>query len=318
MTKQRAINKILIANRGEIACRVIRACRELSVRSVAVYSDADRGAMHVRMADEAHHIGPPAARESYLDIDKVVATAKRAGADAIHPGYGFLSERAEFVEAVDRAGLIFIGPSAQAMRTMGEKTRARIAMSAAGVPVVPGDNGADGRGFPTSEEALAAARRVGFPVMLKAAAGGGGKGMRLVDDEARFVAAYEGARRDLQGRGFLGFAFRAWVDSRDGTAQLWSRHSAALGPKWAGRGGCPASCTIGVRRSPVFPPVLPPVLPNRRWPSFPPRTSRSPCIWVSRWRSRWRSACSPAGSLRRSRAPRSRGRTSVACRNRSG
>ena len=198
MTASRQIDKILIANRGEIACRVIRACRELGVRSAALYSDADRAALHVRMADEAYHIGPPPARESYLDIDKVVATAKRAGADAIHPGYGFLSERAEFVEAVQRAGLIFIGPPAQAMRTMGEKTRARIAMQAAGVPVVPGDNGPEGRGFATAEEALGAARKVGFPVMLKAASGGGGKGMRLVDSEAKFVAAYDGARREAK------------------------------------------------------------------------------------------------------------------------
>lgn len=192
------IRKILIANRGEIAVRVIRACRELGIRSVAVYSDADRNALHVRMADEAYHIGAPQPKESYLDIDKVADTAVRAGADAVHPGYGFLSERAEFVEACEKRGLIFIGPPASAMRQMGEKTRARIKMQAAGVPTVPGDNGEGGRGFPTVETALAAAERIGFPVMLKAAAGGGGRGMRLCDAADKFPAAFESAKREAK------------------------------------------------------------------------------------------------------------------------
>src|SRR5262249_36884315 len=148
--------------------------------------------------DEAQHVGPPTARESYLNIERVVDAARRAGADAVHPGYGFLSERAEFVEACEAAGLIFIGPPASAMRAMGEKTRAPITMQRAGVPTVPGDNGVDGRGFPTAELALEAARKVGFPVMLKAASGGGGRGMRLVDGEKPFVAAYEGARREAK------------------------------------------------------------------------------------------------------------------------
>ncbi|HNF97319.1 MAG TPA: acetyl-CoA carboxylase biotin carboxylase subunit [Pseudomonadota bacterium] len=194
----RPIRKILIANRGEIAVRVIRACRELGIRSVAVYSDADRGALHVRMADEAYHIGPPPPRESYLDMDKVADTAVKAGADAVHPGYGFLSERAEFVEACEKRGLIFIGPPAQAMRQMGEKTRARIKMQAAGVPTVPGDNGIDGRGFPTVETALVAAEKIGFPVMLKAAAGGGGRGMRLCESADKFPAAFESAKREAK------------------------------------------------------------------------------------------------------------------------
>ncbi len=194
----RPIRKILVANRGEIAVRVMRACRELGIASVAIYSEADRGALHVRSADEAYLIGPPPARESYLDIDKVLAAARRSGADAIHPGYGFLSERAEFVEACLSAGLTFIGPSAHAMRTMGEKTRARAAMRDAGVPVVPGDNGPGDRGFPTVEMALEAARKVGFPVMLKAAAGGGGRGMRLCESEAKFLAAFDGARREAK------------------------------------------------------------------------------------------------------------------------
>jgi acetyl-CoA carboxylase, biotin carboxylase subunit len=196
----RPIKKILIANRGEIAVRVMRACRELGIATVAVYSDADRVAQHVRSADEAYPIGPPPARESYLDIAKILDVAKRSGADAIHPGYGFLSEKAEFARACDAAGVIFIGPPADAIDAMGDKTRARKKMQDAGVPVVPGDNGSShgGRGFPSAEAALEAARKIGLPVMLKASAGGGGKGMRLVADEAKFVAAYQGAQREAK------------------------------------------------------------------------------------------------------------------------
>ena len=194
----RPIQKILIANRGEIAVRVMRACRELGIKTVAVYSDADRAALHVRMADEAYPIGPPPARESYLDIGKVLDVAKRSGADAIHPGYGFLSEKAEFAAACEKAGVIFIGPPASAIDAMGDKTRARAKMMSAGVPVVPGDNGPTGRGFPTAESALESALKLGLPVMLKASAGGGGKGMRLVDDEKKFVAAYQGAQREAK------------------------------------------------------------------------------------------------------------------------
>src|SRR5258706_11098847 len=142
----RPIRKVLIANRGEIAVRVMRACRELGIATVAVYSDADRAALHVRHADEAYPIGPPPARESYLVIDKILDVARRAGADAIHPGYGFLSEKAEFARACEAAGVILIGPSADAMEAMGDKTRARKKMTDAGVPVVPGDNGPGGAG----------------------------------------------------------------------------------------------------------------------------------------------------------------------------
>jgi acetyl-CoA carboxylase biotin carboxylase subunit len=194
----RPIRKILIANRGEIAVRVMRACRELGIATVAVYSDADRNALHVRQADEAYPIGPAPARESYLDINKVLGVAKKSGADAIHPGYGFLSEKAEFAKACEDAGVIFIGPPASAIDAMGDKTRARQKVVSAGVPVVPGDNGPTGRGFPTAESALESAKKIGFPVMLKASAGGGGKGMRLVDGPEKFVAAYQGAQREAK------------------------------------------------------------------------------------------------------------------------
>ena len=191
--------KILIANRGEIACRVMRACRELDIRTVAVYSEADRESVHVRMADEAVPIGPAAARDSYLRIDKLVAAVRATGSDAVHPGYGFLSENADFAEAIARAGAVFIGPPPSAIRSMGGKTAARSLMQQAGVPVVPGDNGPNGRGFATLAEARAAASRVGYPVLLKAAAGGGGRGMRLVESEDKLEGALATARREAKG-----------------------------------------------------------------------------------------------------------------------
>ena len=162
----RKITKVLIANRGEIACRVMRACRELDLRTVAVYSEADRNAVHVRMADEAVAIGPPPARESYLVAEKIVDAIKKTGADGVHPGYGFLSENAAFAEAVAAAGATFIGPPPAAIRAMGGKTAARALMQSAGVPVVPGDNGEGGKGFPNVAAAKAAAARVGYPVMF--------------------------------------------------------------------------------------------------------------------------------------------------------
>jgi len=192
----RRIRKVLIANRGEIACRVIRACREQDIATVAVFSEADRGALHVRMAGEAVAIGPAPARESYLRIDKIIDAAKRSGADAVHPGYGFLSENADFADACVAAGVTFIGPPASAIRAMGGKTSARALMQAAGVPVVPGDNGPGGKGFASPAEAKAAAARIGYPVMLKAASGGGGRGMRLCDSEDKLEAALAGARRE--------------------------------------------------------------------------------------------------------------------------
>jgi acetyl-CoA carboxylase biotin carboxylase subunit len=174
------IRKVLIANRGEIARRVIRTCREMGIATVAVHSDVDRDTPHVREADEAIAIGPAPASESYLNIPRVIDAARRSGADAVHPGYGFLSERAEFAEACAAAGLIFVGPPAGVIRNMGSKTAARQTMAAAGVPVVAGATPAS----QTVEAIAAAVREVGLPVVLKAAAGGGGKGMRLVRTEA--------------------------------------------------------------------------------------------------------------------------------------
>ncbi|MEA2625548.1 MAG: acetyl-CoA carboxylase, biotin carboxylase subunit [Candidatus Binatota bacterium] len=186
--------KILIANRGEIAVRVIRACRELGVGTVAVYSEADREALHVRMADEAYLVGPPPSRESYLVAERLIDTAKRAGAEAIHPGYGFLSERSHFAKACGEAGIVFIGPSPDAIDAMGDKVEARKRMTAAKVPVVPGSPGT----LETEEAIVATALEIGFPVMLKAAAGGGGKGMRLVSNEGEIRAAARAARSEAK------------------------------------------------------------------------------------------------------------------------
>lgn len=179
------ISKIIIANRGEIAVRIMRTCKELGIRTVAVFSDADRRSLHVRMADEAFPIGPPAAARSYLSIQRLVETALRSGADAVHPGYGFLSENADFAEACCEAGLTFIGPPASAIRAMGDKTRARLLMRRHGVPVVPGSEDA----VEDIDEALRQSGQVGYPVVIKAAAGGGGKGMRIVDRSSNLAAA---------------------------------------------------------------------------------------------------------------------------------
>lgn len=187
-------DKLLIANRGEIALRVMATARRLGIRTVAVYSEADHNALHVRAADEAVLIGPAAVADSYLRADAILAAARQTGAEAIHPGYGFLSENPDFVEAVERAGLVFVGPPAQAIRAMGLKDAAKRLMEAAGVPVVPGYHGLDQD--PAHLEAEAA--RIGYPVLIKARAGGGGKGMRLVERPADFAAALEGARREGQ------------------------------------------------------------------------------------------------------------------------
>jgi acetyl-CoA carboxylase biotin carboxylase subunit len=186
--------KILIANRGEIAVRVLRACHEMGIAAVMVYSDVDRAALHVRKADEAYPLGAAAASESYLNIPKILDVARRSGADAIHPGYGFLSENAKFAQACRDAGVKFIGPTAAAMDAMGSKTRARQAMEKAGVPFVPGTS----RGVESFQEAEQVAARIGYPVMLKAAAGGGGKGMRLVPAPAQLKSSLEAARSEAQ------------------------------------------------------------------------------------------------------------------------
>src|SRR3989442_686535 len=181
--------KVLIANRGEIAVRIVRALREMGILSVAVYSDADRTALHVRMADEAAHIGPAPAPESYLRIDRILDAARRHGAQAIHPGYGFMSENADFAAACESAGMVVIGPSAQSIRQMGSKTAARRLAQSAGVPVVPGTE----RAVSSVADARSVASQSGYPVMLKAAAGGGGKGMRRVDSEAGLESALRAA-----------------------------------------------------------------------------------------------------------------------------
>jgi len=186
------IKKLLVANRGEIAVRVIRACREQGIATVAVFSEADREALHVLMADEAYPIGPPPAAQSYLSIDTLVATARAAGADAVHPGYGFLAENARFAEACGAAGLIFVGPPPAAIRAMGDKTAARKLARELKVPMVPGTL----EPVRSDDEAGTLAREIGYPVMLKAAMGGGGKGMRLVRQESDLAEALRGARAE--------------------------------------------------------------------------------------------------------------------------
>jgi acetyl-CoA carboxylase biotin carboxylase subunit len=186
--------KILIANRGEIALRVIRACRELGIASVAVFSEVDRAALYVRKADEAYPIGPAAAAESYLNIAKILDVAERTGAEAIHPGYGFLSENPRFAQACAHAGVKFIGPTAASIELMGSKTRARQQMGDVGVPLVPGI----AHGLKSLEEAQQVASQIGYPVMLKAAAGGGGKGMRLVDSAGELKSALASTRSEAE------------------------------------------------------------------------------------------------------------------------
>jgi acetyl-CoA carboxylase biotin carboxylase subunit len=191
------VKKILIANRGEIAVRVARTCREMGIQTVAIFSDADRAALHVRFCDEAVRVGPPASRESYLAIENVIAAAARTSADAIHPGYGFLSENSKFARACAAAGITFIGPPPEAMDAMGEKTRARRKAIEAGVPVVPGLK----EPIPEGGEQAAKefALQIGYPIMLKAAAGGGGKGMRLVENPKEFDSALATAQREALG-----------------------------------------------------------------------------------------------------------------------
>jgi acetyl-CoA carboxylase, biotin carboxylase subunit len=186
--------KVLIANRGEIALRVIRACHELGIRTVAVYSEADRESLHVRFSDEEVCIGPASAAESYLNIPRIMAAAEITGAEAIHPGYGFLAENAEFAEICARSGITFIGPTAEQIRSMGDKAVARESMVKAGVPTVPGSEGV----VTNPAEAMPAAREIGFPIMIKASAGGGGKGMRIAQDEETFPRLLQAAQNEAQ------------------------------------------------------------------------------------------------------------------------
>ena len=186
--------RVLIANRGEIAVRVIRACRKLGVKTVAVYSQADRDSMHVRLADDAVCIGPPPSRDSYLNISRIVAAAEITGAQAIHPGYGFLAENAHFADVCRECRFVFIGPSAEAIGKMGDKAVARATMAAAGVPVVPGSDGT----LSDPKEAVRLAKEIGYPVMIKASAGGGGKGMRLALSKDELLNALKTARSEAQ------------------------------------------------------------------------------------------------------------------------
>ena len=224
--------KILIANRGEIAVRVAQTAQRMGIRTVAIYSDADAQALHVRVAEEAFRVGPPAAKESYLSMDAIIAVAKRSGAEAIHPGYGFLSENPDFVDAVERANLVFIGPPAAAIRAMGLKDQARMLMQKAGVPVLPGYNGEN----QDTEHLAREAARIGFPILIKPVAGGGGKGMHRVDKPEAFTKSLESARREAAAafgndrvliEKFLGKArhieIQVFADSHGNTLHLFER-----------------------------------------------------------------------------------------------
>jgi acetyl/propionyl-CoA carboxylase alpha subunit len=186
------IEKVLVANRGEIAVRIIKACQEMSLRTVAIYSDVDEESLHVNLADEAYPLGEPTPAESYLNIGKILGIARDCGANAVHPGYGFLSENGDFASACEKSGLKFIGPSAAVIRDMGDKIEAKRTMKAAGVPVIPGYTGEE------SESIGNACERVGFPVLIKAAAGGGGKGMKIVHSEDDLGEAIDSARREAK------------------------------------------------------------------------------------------------------------------------
>ncbi|HQX76671.1 MAG TPA: biotin carboxylase N-terminal domain-containing protein, partial [Thermoflexales bacterium] len=188
-------NKILIANRGEIAVRIIRACQELGIRTVAVYSEVDRNSLHVRFADEAYCIGPAPSRESYLRMDKILEVAKKSETDAIHPGYGFLAEREDFAQACADEGIVFIGPSPSAIAKMGDKAVARATVQHAGVPVIPGT---EGEANLSDEELLNVAPSIGFPLLIKASAGGGGKGQREVRNIEDMPALLKAARRESE------------------------------------------------------------------------------------------------------------------------
>ena len=228
----RPIRTLLVANRGEIAVRVMRTARERGIRTVAVYSEADRHALHVRMADVAVEVGPAPSSQSYLVQERILEAARQAGADAIHPGYGFLSENAAFAEACAAAGVVFVGPPPEAIRQMGDKTAARLLMHAAGVPMAPGTTDA----VADADEAARIADEIGYPVLVKAAAGGGGKGMRIVEHAEEFVAALRGAQNEAQnafgdGRVFIEkfftgprhIEFQVFADAHGNAVHLFER-----------------------------------------------------------------------------------------------
>lgn len=278
-------SKILIANRGEIACRIIRTARKMGIRTVAVYSDADRDAMHVALADEAIAIGPAPARSSYLDAEKIIAAAQASGAEAIHPGYGFLSENAGFAEACASAGLIFIGPPPQAIRAMGGKSEAKALMAQAGVPVVPGYHGED-----QADKKLAGeADTIGYPVLLKASAGGGGKGMRVVREKREFVAELAGAKRE---------ALAAFGNDRMLIEKYLERPRHVEVQVFAdGQGNCVSlferDCSIQRRHQKVIEEALPPACPIRSGNACTTRRSPPPAPSIIAVRERWSSCSTP-------------------------
>ncbi|MGA8263866.1 MAG: biotin carboxylase N-terminal domain-containing protein, partial [Ignavibacteriaceae bacterium] len=186
------LRKILIANRGEIAVRIIRACKDLGIKSVAIYSEADRTSLHTSMADESYLIGAAPSSESYLNKNKIIALAKEIKADAIHPGYGYFSENADFIETVEKEGIVFIGPSSDSVKKMGNKTAARQLMKKNNVPIVPGTT----EPVKSVEKGIKTAKEVGYPILLKAAAGGGGKGMRKISSDKEFADAFEATKRE--------------------------------------------------------------------------------------------------------------------------
>ena len=186
--------KILIANRGEIAVRIIRACREMGIKSVAIYSEIDRKALHVRLADEAYPVGPSPANQSYLNMDKIVEVTKQSGAEAVHPGYGFFAENYEFVKRLESEGIIFIGPPSSAVKLLGDKVMARKTMRNAGVPIVPGTEVEIG----SEDQGTAIAEKVGFPILIKAVGGGGGKGMRIVREKSELKSALRAASSEAK------------------------------------------------------------------------------------------------------------------------
>jgi len=266
--------KILIANRGEIAVRIQRACRELGIKTVAVFSDADRQAMHVRYADEAYYLGPSPSRESYLRGDKLIDIARKSGAEAIHPGYGFLAERADFAAACAEAGLVFIGPKPSSIAAMGDKATARATVAKAGVTIVPGT---EGQGNLRDEELLTLAPKIGFPLLIKATAGGGGKGMREVNSLEEMPELLQSARREAEAS--FGDGNVSWKNSLKAHTTSNSRFSPISGAMSSTSANANAPSSDVTRNSLKNPP-LPFSATTRR---FAAGWARSPCKLPARW-----------------------------------